>query len=57
MERGRRRSGAIVGPFPSDAAILILEEATSSRDSASESAIHQAMVRLLVDRTVLIIAH
>ena len=48
---------AIARAFLADAPILILDEATSSLDSESEVLIQQAMERLMVGRTTLIIAH
>ena len=40
-----------------DAPILILDEATSALDSESEAAIQKALRKLVVGKTVLIIAH
>ncbi len=62
-ERGARLSGgqqqrlAIARAFLKDAPFLILDEATSYLDSASEAAIQDALPRLMRGRTVLIIAH
>jgi ATP-binding cassette subfamily B protein len=62
-ERGVRLSGgerqrlAIARALLKDSPILILDEATSSVDGASEAAIQEALERLMVGRTTLIIAH
>ena len=40
-----------------DPAVLILDEATSALDSASEAQVQDAIERLRVGRTALIIAH
>jgi ATP-binding cassette subfamily B protein len=62
-ERGYRLSGgekqrvAIARALLKDPAILILDEATSSVDTATERAIQEALERLTRGRTVLAIAH
>ena len=62
-ERGVRLSGgqqqriAIGRAILKDAPVLLLDEATSSLDAQSESAIKQALERLMQGRTTLIIAH
>jgi ABC-type transport system involved in cytochrome bd biosynthesis fused ATPase/permease subunit len=57
LTRGQRQRVAIVRAILRDPAILILDEATSSFDSASESLVLQALERLMQGRTSLIIAH
>ena len=62
-ERGIRLSGgeaqraAIARAFLKDAPVLIMDESTSSLDPESERLIGDALMRLMRDRTVLIIAH
>lgn len=62
-ERGMRLSGgerqriSIARAFLRDAPVLILDEPTSAVDTASESAIIDAMERLMQNRTTFMIAH
>jgi ATP-binding cassette subfamily B protein len=57
LSGGERQRVAIARAFLADARVLILDEATSSLDSESEVQIQEAMERLMVGRTTLVIAH
>jgi ATP-binding cassette subfamily B protein len=57
LSGGERQRVAIARAFLADAPILILDEATSSLDSESEVLIQQAMERLMIGRTTLVVAH
>jgi ATP-binding cassette subfamily B protein len=62
-ERGMRLSGgerqriALARAFLKDAPILILDEPTSSVDTATEAGILEAMQRLMQNRTTFMVAH
>ena len=57
LSGGQRQRLAIARALYKDAPILILDEATSALDSESEQAVQQAIKRLTINRTSLIIAH
>ncbi|KQR73686.1 multidrug ABC transporter ATP-binding protein [Burkholderia sp. Leaf177] len=57
LSGGERQRVAIARAFLADAPVLILDEATSSLDSESEMLIQQAMERLMIGRTTLVVAH
>jgi len=57
LSGGQRQRVAIARAYLRDAPLLILDEATSHQDEASESAIADALDRLVENRTVLLIAH
>jgi len=57
LSGGERQRVAIARAILKDAPILILDEATSSLDSRSESLIQEALDNLMKGRTVIAIAH
>ncbi|MGB8509509.1 MAG: ABC transporter ATP-binding protein [Pyrinomonadaceae bacterium] len=54
---GQKQLISFARALASDPSILILDEATSSIDTATEELIHLAIERLMVNRTSLVIAH
>jgi subfamily B ATP-binding cassette protein MsbA len=57
LSGGQRQRLALARAFYRDAPIIILDEATSALDSETETTIKEAMRRLLIGRTAIIIAH
>ena len=54
---GQRQRITIARVFLKNPRIVVLDEATSSLDSQSEQYVREAMERLLVGRTVVVISH
>ncbi|MEX1297045.1 MAG: ABC transporter ATP-binding protein [Candidatus Limnocylindrales bacterium] len=57
LSGGQRQRVAIARAILKDAPILILDEATSSLDNESERLVQDALARLMVGRTTVVVAH
>ncbi len=57
LSGGQRQRIAIARALLKDAPILILDEATSHLDTESEVLVQKALMNLMADRTVIVIAH
>ena len=57
LSGGERQRISIARAFLKDAPIILLDEATASLDAENETAIQEALSRLIKNKTVLIIAH
>ncbi len=57
LSGGERQRISIARAILKDAPVIIMDEATASLDTESESKVQEALSRLIVDKTVMIIAH
>ena len=57
LSGGERQRISVARAFLKDAPIILLDEATASLDVENETAIQEALSRLIKNKTVLIIAH
>ncbi len=57
LSGGQRQRLALARAILTDPRILVLDDATSAVDAATEEAIHATLRRLMADRTTILIAH
>ena len=57
LSGGERQRISIARAFLKDAPVILLDEATASLDAENETAVQEALSRLIKNKTVLIIAH
>ena len=57
LSGGERQRISIARALLKDAPVILLDEATASLDVENETAVQEAISRLVKDKTVLIIAH
>ena len=57
LSGGERQRISIARAFLKDAPVILLDEATASLDAENETAIQEALSRLIQNKTVMIIAH
>jgi ABC-type multidrug transport system fused ATPase/permease subunit len=57
LSGGQRQRVTIARALIKDAPVLILDEATSNLDSASEARVQAALAKLMTGRTVIVVAH
>lgn len=57
LSGGQKQRVAIARAFLKDAPIIILDEATSALDNKAEAIVQKAIDNLMLDKTVLVIAH